>query len=49
MADRLCEENKCKICYNHGDPNFLNVLVREGELDGDKSRIILNDFQCSVY
>ena len=22
-----CEENKCKICYNHGDLNFLNLIV----------------------
>lgn len=47
--DRVAERVKSRIGLLLGDNNYLNVLVREGDLPEGQSRVVLIDYEASFY
>lgn len=49
MLQLAYESSGSRVYFNHGDTNFLNVLVRDQECTGDMSRIVLVDIELGGY
>ena len=45
-VSKLFQKHNCKKTVIHGDSNYLNILVRNGECDG---QIVLIDYEMTSY